>query len=131
MRISGAKSVLVQEMIQGEELYCGAVKQGDFGHVVLCGLGGIFLELLNDTSSALAPMSRQEVITMVESLKGYKLIEGYRNRNGLNKEMFIDIIMRVGALVHIAPEITELDLNPIIANEMQAVAVDVRIRIEK
>ena len=131
MQIKGARNVLVQEMIKGEELYCGAVKQGDFGHVVLCGLGGIFLELLNDTSAALAPMSRQEVITMVESLKGYKLIEGYRNRKGLNKDKFIDIVMRAGALVHIAPEIVELDLNPIIANEIQTIVADVRIRLEK
>lgn len=131
MQIKGATSVLVQEMLRGEELYCGAVKQGDFGHVVLCGLGGIFLELLNDTSSALAPMSKEEVTAMVESLKGYKLIQGYRNRKGLNKEHFIDTIMRVGALVHIAPEICEIDLNPIIANDAQTMVADVRICLEK
>ncbi|MCO5258780.1 MAG: acetate--CoA ligase family protein [Crocinitomicaceae bacterium] len=131
MKIPDAKGVLIQEMLRGEELYCGAVKQGDFGHVVLCGLGGIFLELLNDTSSGLAPLSKQEVTDMVESLKGYALIEGYRNRKGLNKEKYIDIVMRIGALVHIAPEIAELDLNPIMANESQMTVVDVRIKIEK
>lgn len=131
MKIPGAIGVLIQEMIHGEELYCGAVKQGDFGHVVLCGLGGIFLELLHDTSSALAPMSTIEVQSMVQSLKGYPLIKGYRNKKGLNEERFIDIVTRVGALVHIAPEICELDLNPIKAFEDQMVAVDVRIRLEK
>ena len=131
MKIPDAKGVLVQEMLKGEELYCGAVKQGDFGHVVLCGLGGIFLELLNDTASALAPMSQLEVSTMVESLKGYALIEGYRNKKGLDKNKYIDIIMRIGALVHLAPEIAELDLNPIMANETQMTVVDVRIKIEK
>lgn len=131
MKIPGAKGVLVQEMVKGEELYCGAVKQGDFGHVVLCGLGGIFLELLNDTSSALAPISFKEATAMIESLKGYPLIEGYRNRKGLNKVKFIDVVMRVGALVHIAPEIVELDLNPILADEKQMIAVDVRIKIDK
>jgi acetyltransferase len=131
MKIPDAKGVLVQEMLKGEELYCGAVKQGDFGHVVLCGLGGIFLELLNDTASALAPMSQLEVSTMVESLKGYALIEGYRNKKGLDKNKYIDIIMRIGALVHLAPEIAELDLNPIMVNETQMTVVDVRIKIEK
>lgn len=131
MEIEDAKGVLVQEMLRGDELYCGAVKQGDYGHVVLCGLGGIFLELLNDTASALAPMNKQEVTSMVESLKGYALIEGYRNKKGLNKDKYIDIIMRIGALVHIAPEISELDLNPILANESQMTVVDVRIKIEK
>ncbi len=131
MRIPDAKAVLVQEMLSGEELYCGAIKQGDFGHVVLCGLGGIFLELLNDTSSALAPMSTQEVTNMVESLKAYPLFEGYRNRKALNKNKFIDVVKRIGALVHIAPEIAELDLNPLIADDKNMKVVDVRIRIEK
>lgn len=131
MAIPGAIGVLVQEMLVGEELYAGAVKQGEYGHVVLCGLGGIFLELLGDTSSALAPMSREEVVSMVESLKGYPLIAGYRNRKGLNKEKFIDVIMRLGALVHIAPEIIELDLNPIIADEKNMRVVDVRIEVRK
>ncbi|KXK39558.1 MAG: acetate--CoA ligase family protein [Saprospiraceae bacterium] len=129
--IPDAKGVIIQEMVSGEELYCGAVKQGGFGHVVLCGLGGIFLELLGDAASALAPMSREEVSAMVESLKGYPLFEGYRNRKGLNKDKYIDIIMRVGALVHIAPEIIELDLNPIMANAQEMKVVDVRIRVEK
>lgn len=131
MKIPEANGVLIQEMMRGEELYVGAIKQGDFGHVVLCGIGGIFLELLNDTSSALAPMSRQEVVNMIESLKGYPLIEGYRNRKGVDKEKYIDLVMRIGALVHIAPEIMELDLNPIMANEVKMEVVDVRIRIEK
>lgn len=131
MAIPEATAVLIQEMMSGEELYCGAIEQGDFGHVVLCGIGGIFLELLNDTSSALAPMSKEEVTNMVESLKAYQIIEGYRNRKGVDKDKFIDLIMRVGALVHIAPEIMELDLNPIMANETQMEVVDVRIRIEK
>lgn len=131
MNIPEAKAVLIQEMMQGEELYCGAVSQGDFGHVVMCGMGGIFLELIQDTAAALAPMSYDEVQNMVESLKAYKIIEGYRNREGVDKEKFIDLVMRVGALVHIAPEIAELDLNPVMANKSQMEVVDVRIRIER
>src|SRR5699024_807990 len=131
MKIPDAKAVLIQEVLSGEELYCGAIKQGDFGHVVLCGLGGIFLELLKDTSSALAPMSEKEVLNMVESLKAYPLFEGYRNKKALNKEKFVEVILRVGALVHIAPEIAELDLNPLIADDKNMKVVDVRIRVEK
>lgn len=131
MKIQSANAVLIQQMKEGEELYCGAVKHGDFGHVVLCGLGGVFLELLNDTASALSPMSYEEVEAMVESLKSYPLIEGYRNQKGLNKEKFIDVIRRIGALVHIAPEISELDLNPLKAKGEEMVVVDARICIEK
>ncbi|QQR94492.1 MAG: acetate--CoA ligase family protein [Bacteroidota bacterium] len=130
MKIPDASAVLVQEMVKGEELYCGAVRQGDFGHVVLCGLGGVFLELLQDTASALAPMSYGEVKSMVESLKAYPLFKGYRNKKGLNEEKFIEIVMRI-ALVHIAPEISELDLNPIKADEHNMIVVDSRICIDK
>lgn len=131
MNIEGATGVLVQRMLKGEELYVGAVKQGGFGHIVLCGLGGIFLELINDTASALAPMPYNEVKSMVHSLRGYPLIQGYRNKKGLNEEKFIDTIMRIGALVHIAPEISELDLNPLKADGNEMTVVDARIRIER
>lgn len=131
MQIPESSGVLIQEMALGEELYCGAVKQGDFGHLVICGLGGIFLELLKDTASALAPMSREEVRILIQSLKGYPLITGYRNKVGLNEDKYIDIVTRIGALVHIAPEISELDLNPIKALGDDMVVVDVRINIEK
>lgn len=131
MAIPDAKAVLIQEMLVGEELYCGATEQGDFGHVVLCGLGGIFLELLNDTASALAPMSEKEVLSMVKSLKAYPLFEGYRNRKSLNRDKFVDVVRRVGALVHIAPEIVEMDLNPLIADDVNMRVVDVRVRIER
>ena len=131
MTIPDASAVLLQEMVKGEELYCGAVRQGDFGHVVLCGLGGVFLELIQDTASALAPMSYGEVKSMIESLKAYPLIKGYRNKKGLNEEKFIEVVMRIGALVHIAPEISELDLNPIKADENNMIVVDSRICIDK
>lgn len=131
MQIPTATSVLIQEMASGEELFAGAVKQGDFGHLVFCGFGGIFLELLNDTSYALAPLELNEVQEMVRSLKGYPIIEGYRNRPKLDEEKFIDVVIRVGSLVHIAPEIMELDLNPIMLSEFGIAAVDVRVRIEK
>jgi acetyltransferase len=131
IKIPKVSSILIQEMLQGEELFAGAVKQGEFGHLVIFGFGGIFLELLNDTANALAPLEKNEVRGMVRSLKGYPIIEGYRNRPSLNEEKFIDTIVRVGALVHIAPEIVELDLNPLLANENSITAVDVRVRIEK
>ncbi|HLV40669.1 MAG TPA: acetate--CoA ligase family protein [Brumimicrobium sp.] len=131
IKIPKVTSVLIQEMLQGEELFAGAVKQGEFGHLVIFGFGGIFLELLNDTANALAPLEKNEVKEMVRSLKGYPIIDGYRNRPKLDEEKFIDTIVRVGALVHIAPEIVALDLNPLLADENSITAVDIRVRIEK
>src|SRR5690554_1082211 len=131
IKIPKVTSVLIQEMLQGEELFAGAVKQVEFGHLVIFGFGGIFLELLNDTQNALAPLEKNEVRDMVRSLKGYPIINGYRNRPPLNEDKFIDTVVRVGALVHIAPEIVELDLNPLLANENSVTAVDIRVRVEK
>lgn len=130
IKIKGAKSVLVQEMHSGQELYCGAARQGGFGHLIMCGLGGVFLELLNDTSSALAPISETEATRMIHNLKAYPLFEGYRNQDGLNEFMFNELIRRVAALVQVAPEIVELDLNPIKATKSDLVVVDARIKID-
>lgn len=126
-----ATGVLFQEMMKGEELFAGAVRQGNFGHLVFCGFGGIFLELLNDTAYALAPLERNEVKEMLMSLKGYPILRGYRNRPKLAEDKFIDCVIRVGALVNIAPEILELDFNPLMATETTITAVDVRIKIER
>lgn len=131
MKINGVKSVIIQEMVSGQELYCGASKQGDFGHLVLAGLGGIFLELLHDTVCALAPLNQNNIKVLIKKLKAYPIITGYRNKKGLNENLFIEIIERVAALVFVAPEISELDLNPIIAFEEQMIPVDVRIIIKK
>lgn len=131
MKIKGANGVLLQEMIAGEELYCGAAKKDSFGHLILCGLGGIFVEILADVSYGLAPLNREEVKKMLHSLKGYPILKGYRNRKGVNENAFIDAIMSISSLVYIAPEISELDINPFMGNEKNVVAVDARIRIKK
>lgn len=131
MKIQGAKSVIIQEMVFGQELYCGASKKGDFGHLILAGLGGVFLELLNDTVYALAPINQTEIYKLIKRLKAYPIIQGYRNKKGLNEKLFIEIIERISALVFVAPEIEELDLNPIIAFDKQMIPVDIRIMIKK
>lgn len=131
MSIPMAHGVLIQPMLSGTEVFAGAKREPDFGHIILCGLGGIFIEVLKDISSGLAPLTHEEARTMIRSLKSYKLIEGIRKREGVNQEMFADIIVRLAALTRIAPEISELDLNPILGRKDSCVAVDGRIRIEK
>ena len=68
---------------------------------------------------------------MIKALRGYKLLQGARGKEGINIETFIDIIQRVSALVEVAPEIVEMDMNPLIGSNKEIKAVDVRIRIEK
>ncbi len=131
MQIEDAKGVLLQEMSAGIELFVGVLKEEGFGHAVLCGLGGIFIEVLEDVSTSLSPISEEEAECMIKGLKGYKLIEGIRGGKGVNQVKFKEIIQRVSSLVEVAPEIQEMDMNPLFGNEKEIIAVDCRIRIEK
>jgi len=131
MDIEGAEGVLVQPMIDGTELFIGVKRESNFGHLVLCGLGGIFVEVLNDFSACLCPVSHAESLTMIRNLKAYKVIGGIRGREGVSEDLFSEVIRRISALVAIAPEIVEMDINPLMGSKESITAVDTRIRIEK
>ena len=131
MQIPGATAVMVQPMLKGTELFIGAKYEAKFGHVVLCGLGGIFVEVLKDVSSGLAPLSYEEAYSMIRSLRAYKIIKGTRGQKGVNEDKFAEIIVRLSTLLRFATEIKEMDINPLLATEKNVIAVDARIRIEK
>ena len=131
MQIEGATAVMVQKMIRGTELFIGAKYEERFGHVVLCGLGGIFVEVLKDVQSGLAPLSYGEAFSMIHSLRGYKILKGTRGQQGINEQKYAEIIVRLSTLLRFATEIKEIDINPLLADGDQVVAVDARIRIEK
>ena len=131
MKIEGATSVMVQKMLRGTELFIGAKYEERFGHVVLCGLGGIFVEVLKDVQSGLAPLSSGEAYSMIHSLKGYKIIKGTRGQKGINEQKYAEIIVRLSTLLRFATEIKEMDINPLLADEENVIAVDARILIEK
>lgn len=131
MQIEGAKGVMVQKMLRGRELFIGAKYEPRFGHIVLCGLGGIFVEVLKDVSSGLAPLSYDEAYSMIHSLRAYKIIKGTRGQKGVNEKKYAEIIVRLSTLLRFATEIKEMDINPLLADENDIIAVDARIRIEK
>jgi acetyltransferase len=131
MSIKDATGVMVQKMLKGTELFIGAKYEERFGHVVLCGLGGIFVEVLKDVSSGLAPLSYGEAYSMIHSLRGYKILKGTRGQQGINEEKYAEIIVRLSTLLRFATEIKEMDINPLLADENDVVAVDARILIEK
>jgi len=130
MQIPDATGVMVQKMLRGTELFIGAKYEERFGHVVLCGLGGIFVEVLKDVSSGLAPLSYGEAFSMIRSLKGYKILKGTRGQQGINEQRYADIIVRLSTLLRFAIEIKEMDINPLLADNENVVAVDARIYIE-
>jgi acetate---CoA ligase (ADP-forming) len=129
MKISGAKSVLIQKMLKGTDFFAGASADGKFGHLVMAGLGGIFIEVLRDVSSALVPVTGDEARRMIRSLKSYKIIKGTRGKEGISEEKFVEIICRLSALLEAAPEIEEMDLNPLIGTTDSLFAADARIKI--
>ena len=131
MQIPEASAVMVQKMIKGTELFIGAKYEPRFGHVVLCGLGGIFVEVLRDVSSGLAPLGYGEAYSMIHSLRAYNILKGTRGKKGINERKYAEIIVRLSTLLRFATEIKEMDINPLLADDNDVIAVDARILIEK
>jgi acetyltransferase len=129
MHINDAEAVMIQPMLKGVELFAGAKYEEKFGHIVLCGLGGIFVEIFRDVASGLAPLATEEALSMIRSLKGYKIFKGARGQKKINEQIFAKIIVHLSALLRFATEIKELDINPLLATENEIVAVDARIYI--
>ncbi len=131
MGIEGAVAVLVQKMHSGTELFAGAFYEPGFGHLVMAGIGGIFIEVLRDFGTMMVPVTRAEAERAVTGLRCYDLIKGVRGEEGVNQDEFIKVITALSSLLEVAPEIVEMDLNPLLGTAERVVAVDARIRIEK
>jgi acetyl-CoA synthetase (ADP-forming) len=123
--------VLVQEMApQSTEVIVGAIKDPQFGQTLMFGLGGIFVELLNDVTFRVAPITQEDAHEMVIKVKAYPLLKGYRNTPPADINAIINVLLNTSKLVMDYPEIKELDLNPIMAYEKGAKTVDARIILE-
>ncbi len=124
-------AVEMYPMLDGTDVYIGAIRDPKFGHQIFFGLGGIFIEVLKDVQSALAPITAAEAKEMLTKLRGYKILQGVRGQEPVNLDLYADQVARVSALVQAAPEIVEMDLNPLLGNPRYVTAVDARIRLEK
>lgn len=131
MKLPGVHAVMVQPMLKGHELFLGAKYEDKFGHIVFCGLGGIFVEVLKDVTYGLAPLSYDETFSMIRALRGYPIIKGTRGQRGVDEQLYADLIVRLSTLLRFAKEIKEMDINPLVSTERGIFAVDARIRIEK
>ncbi len=121
--------ILVQEMITGGvEIMVGARRDSQFGPLIVCGLGGIFVELLHDVAVSLAPVDKGQALAMLKSLKGYPLLSGFRGGKAVHLDKLAGIICRVSELAHdLRDEMSEIDVNPVIARGADVVAVDALI----
>ena len=131
IKIKDTYAVLMGQMLNGTEVFIGAKHEDKFGHIVLAGLGGIFIEVFKDVNTSIVPLSLDEAKSMIKNLKSYKIIQGIRGQEPVNEDKFAEQITRISALMQVAPEIFEMDLNPLLGNSKYVKAVDARIRIEK
>ena len=131
IHIKDTTAVLMAEMASGIELFLGAKYEDKFGHIILCGIGGIFVEVFKDITSGLAPLTMCEASAMIKNLRAYRIIKGYRGKNGVKERKFAEIMVRLSTLLRFAVEIKELDINPLLGDKDKLIAVDARIRIEK
>jgi acetyl coenzyme A synthetase (ADP forming)-like protein len=121
---------LIQEMIDGGlEMFVGVNHDPTFGPVLMAGLGGTLVELLADVSLRIHPLTDHDVDDMLMSLRGYRLLTGYRGSEPLDALALKNVLFRLSALVEVVPEIAELDLNPLFVHTSGVTAVDARIRL--
>lgn len=121
--------MLVQEELDGLEVAVGLNRDPQFGPVVMVGLGGIYIEALNDVSFGVAPVSEEEAETMIEELRSHELFEGVRGEEH-SLEPVKDAIIQLGQLGLDHPEIQSVDINPLILKKDRAYAADIRVEME-
>jgi acyl-CoA synthetase (NDP forming) len=127
---SDVEQVIVQPMIEGGvELFAGAAFDPAFGHLVMCGGGGTTVELQRDTAQRLAPLSESTARAMLGDVRAVQLLRGFRGAPALDETGFRELLLRLSALLVIAPEILEIDLNPVIVTQARALVVDARVRL--
>ncbi|MEV6804962.1 acetate--CoA ligase family protein [Streptomyces sp. NPDC051132] len=120
--------VQVQELVPaGQEVIVGAVTDPAFGKVVAFGLGGTLVEVLKDVTFRLAPVTADEALSMLGSIRAAPVLRGVRGRPGVDRRAVAELVRRVSELVADFPEIAEVDLNPVIATARGAVAADIRV----
>ena len=123
-----SKKIIVQEMIKGEKIIMGAKTDSVFGPVILFGLGGIYVEILKDISFRLAPITKTEAKEMISEIKGYNILKGARGKPGVRINELEKILLNLSELI-VKEDIKEIDLNPVIVNSKQAIAVDAKILV--
>jgi acetyltransferase len=126
--------VQVQEMLDTEdatETIVGVTRDPQFGPLVMFGLGGIFVEVLEDTSFRVAPVTEADAREMTDEIEAAPLLRGARGREAVDIDAVVDVIQRISQLVTDVPAITELDINPVVASAEGATAVDLRLTLDQ
>ena len=132
-KLEAMEGVLVQPMLSGGvEVMIGMTRDPLFGPLIAFGLGGIHVEILGDVQFRVAPLTGRDATEMVRTIKGYRLLTGYRGQPAVDLKAIEEVLLRVSQLVEAIPQINEIDLNPVFAlpEGQGCKIVDARIRIE-
>ncbi|KXH75519.1 MAG: acetyl-CoA synthetase [Candidatus Thorarchaeota archaeon SMTZ-45] len=133
LEIDLSRGVFISDFVDmGTEIIVGVTKDPQFGHALMAGLGGIFVEVLKDVSFRLIPFSETDAREMLSELKAYKILEGVRGEGPRDIDALVEVMLAVSKMVEENPEIIELDCNPTFVYEKGkgALVVDARILIE-
>lgn len=126
------EGVLVTPMAKkGVEVIVGVIRDPIFGPVLMFGLGGIFVEILEDVAFRAIPLSRHDARSMVEQIKAKRILEGVRGESAVDKEALVDLLLKVSSIVAAYPDLKELDLNPVIVNADGYAVVDARVIVDR
>jgi len=120
-----SKNIIIQRYINGIHLIIGAKENPTFGNIIIFGLGGIFTEVLNDTSIRLAPVDKAEALSMIQEIKSYKILQGYRGKP-INIKKIQELILNLSNLIE-KEDIKEIDFNPVIVNNKEIFVTDAKI----
>jgi len=120
---------LVQKQVFGVELVIGMKRDEQFGPVIMFGLGGIFVEILDDVVFRVAPVSKKEALNMMGQIKGFKALTGFRGKKAVNFEKVVNMIVALSKLSLARDDIQEIDFNPVFADSKKAVVVDAKILV--
>jgi acyl-CoA synthetase (NDP forming) len=131
-RAPQAWGVMVQQMLpKGREVIIGGKRDPSFGPVVMFGLGGVYVEILQDVAFRLAPLAREDAESMVDEVQGSQMLQGVRGQPRSDRGAIIDALLAMSRLLVECPEILEIDVNPLLVFEQGAAAVDARAVVER
>ncbi len=128
LRLEG---ILVQEFVEGKYVIIGIKNDATFGHVIMFGLGGIFVEIMKDVSFRACPITLEDAQEMLDELKGKAIMYGARGEKPLNVKFLKEILVKASKIPLRYPKIEELDINPFVINEKDGKVVDARILMSK
>ena len=129
---AAVRGVLIGRMAPpGTEVIVGVIQDAQFGPVVMFGLGGVFVEVYQDVSFRLVPLSKQDAAAMIQEVKAFPVLQGVRGKRSADLEALTDLLLKVSQIAEENPEIAEMDLNPVIIYEKGLSVVDVRILLHQ